>query len=190
MCSSCQSSGLSPALFLSLEWTVFCPGWYDFGFKVAWLPGYDGDVPFQAHFKGHDIHEDTYWFSVFHLTGESLVQARLPSPRWPAVSQPSLVPAWGESWGFWLLSAATCVTHFGDRGWIKSVFLTYHGKMCYLCHGYQKKNTPRHTFYCRNPASSRYRVEDLWGRNKTARCSCSRGEPLAFPTTFLDTPST
>lgn len=52
----------------------------------------------------------------------------------------------------------------------------------------ERRATPRHTFYCRSPASSSDRVEQWGGRNKTAQCSGSRGQPVAFPTTFLTHP--
>lgn len=50
------------------------------------------------------------------------------------------------------------------------------------------RNSLAHTFYCCKPASSRDTVEHRGGRIKTVHCSCSRGQPVAFPTTFLTHP--
>lgn len=52
----------------------------------------------------------------------------------------------------------------------------------------ERKPPPRHTCYCGNPASSSDRVEQWGGRNKTVQRSSSRGQPVAFPTTFLTHP--
>ena len=132
-----------------------------------------------------DIHRDAYWFSLFHLRGESLVQI-LICP-WAEVSGRAGLRHRGESPSAWLPSDS----EVGDplwvflSVWIKSARLTYQREMCCFCHGYREKKT---LFYCCDLASSSDTVEQWGGRNKTAQHTGSRGQPVAFPTTFLTHP--
>lgn len=121
MRGSCQSAGLSPAHFLSLESTVCRPSRYSlpgFRFSIAWLSRRDGDLPFQTHFKGN-----VRWYSCGHililclsLEGETQIKSLSQRCVWPTL---------------------------GFLGWIKCLFLTYHVA---FCHGDQETNHSKTLF--------------------------------------------